>query len=131
MFCTALPQQRNAYTEEHVFVRRKPAVRRELSPSMHTLSGTHGLAQGIVVSSHTRDDRIMSVRHTKLQQNIMNELNITSEFGLTEEQLEYMIAKYENGTWTGEVTEPRRGRPYEFDEDQLNASSQLPETNSD
>ena len=78
---------------------------------MHTLSGTHGLAQGIVVSSHTRDDRIMSVRHTKLQQNIMNELNITSEFGLTEEQLEDMIAKYENGTWTGEVTEPRRGRP--------------------
>lgn len=98
---------------------------------MHTLSGTRGLAQSIVVSSHARDDRIMSVRHTKLQQNIMNELNITSEFGLTEEQLEDMIAKYENGTWTGEVTEPRRGRPYEFDEDQLNASSQLPETNSD
>lgn len=61
----------------------------------------------------------------------MNELNITSEFGLTEEQLEDMTAKYENDTWTGEVTEPRRGRPYEFDEDQLNASSQLPETNSD
>lgn len=66
---------------------------------MHTLSGTRGLAQGIVVSSHARDDRIMSVRHTKLQQNIMNELNITSEFGLTEEQLEDMTAKYENDTW--------------------------------
>ncbi|MFD0704342.1 ribbon-helix-helix domain-containing protein [Alloscardovia venturai] len=47
----------------------------------------------------------------------MDEDYIFREFGVTDEQLDAMAGEYEDGTWDGPVTKPRRGRPRQFDED--------------